>query len=85
MNDELPGITTTKTFFRSGDLDVASIDWGNGYHVYFVKTTYSKLNSVPVVPIIFSKINLVNNRILFSPSISEVNNQTILQILYHGI
>lgn len=27
MNDELPGITTTKTFFRSGDLDVASIDW----------------------------------------------------------
>lgn len=52
MNDELPGITTTKTFFRSGDLDVASIDWGNGYHVYCVKTTYrySKLNSVPVVP-----------------------------------
>lgn len=47
MNDELPGITTTKTFFRSGDLDVASIDWGN---VYCVKTTYSKLNSVPVVP-----------------------------------
>lgn len=46
----LPGITTTKTFFRSGDLDIASIDWGNGYHVYCVKTTYSKLNSVPVVP-----------------------------------
>lgn len=35
--------------------------------------------------IIFSKINLVNNIIRFSPSISEVNNQTILQILYHGI
>lgn len=50
MNDESPGITTTKTFFRSGDLDIASIDWGNGYHVYCVKTTYSKLNSVPVVP-----------------------------------
>lgn len=47
MNDELLGITTTKTFFRSGDLDITSIDWGNGYHVYCVKTTYSKL---PVVP-----------------------------------
>lgn len=32
-----------------------------------------------------SILRLVNNRILFSPSISEVNNQTILQILYHGI
>lgn len=47
MNDELLGITTTKPFFRSGDLDITSIDWGNGYHVYCVKTTYSKL---PVVP-----------------------------------
>lgn len=49
MNDELLGIIIIKIFFRLGDLDIVSIDWGNGYYVYCVKIIYLKLNSVSVV------------------------------------
>lgn len=45
-------IITTKIFLRSGDLDImdiASVNRGNSYHVYCVKTTNSKLNSEPVL------------------------------------
>lgn len=42
-------IIIIKIFFRLGDLDIVSIDWGNGYYVYCVKIIYSKLNSVLVV------------------------------------
>lgn len=49
LNDELLGIIIIKIFFRLGDLDIVSIDWGNGYYVYCVKIIYLKLNSVLVV------------------------------------
>lgn len=42
-------IIIIKIFFRLGDLDIISIDWGNGYYVYCVKIIYLKLNSVLVV------------------------------------
>lgn len=42
-------IIIIKIFFRLGDLDIVSIDWGNGYYVYCVKIIYLKLNSVLVV------------------------------------
>lgn len=46
MNDELSGIIIIKIFFRLGDLDIVSIDWGNGYYVYCVKIIYLKLSVV---------------------------------------
>lgn len=36
-------IIIIKIFFRLGDLDIISIDWGNGYYVYCVKIIYLKL------------------------------------------
>lgn len=39
-------IIIIKIFFRLGDLDIISIDWGNGYYVYCVKIIYLKLSVV---------------------------------------
>lgn len=60
-------------------MDIASVNRGNSYHVYCVKTTNSKLNSEPVlvVPYLLYSQRSINPIIqlttLFSPSISEVN------------